>query len=84
MAERGLAEKAAARVAILRRNRPSPAIRPEDVLNLLEEDQLFFAKRKPFGRMALSPGKSVILWLLRLYVVFMWIVVIVAALQSGH
>jgi hypothetical protein len=60
------------------------ALSPEQVLSLLEEDQLFLAKRRRFGRAALTPGKVALLWGLRLYVVFMWIVVAVAFAQGLH
>jgi hypothetical protein len=64
--------------------REAPPVTPEMVLELLEEDQLFAAKRKPFGRRRLSRGLQALLWILRLYVVFMWVVAVVAALRVGH
>jgi hypothetical protein len=76
-----------------RRAKETPAAPPgggprglsaEEVLTLLEEDQLFAAKKKPFGRVRLSRSQVVLLWGLRAYVVFMWVVVVVAVLQSLH
>lgn len=43
---------------------------------LLEEDQLVaFKQRTRFGRRKLSPGVKILLWALRIYVVFMLVIV---------
>lgn len=53
-----------------------PTNQPEAVLSVLEEDQLVKAKERfHWGRLKLSPGVQVLLWALRLYVIFMLITV---------
>ena len=52
------------------------------VLSLLEADQIVAAKRTPIGRRTLSPGLRVVLWILRLYVVFMLLVVALQVARS--
>ena len=50
--------------------------RHDVVRALLEEDQLVaFKQRTRFGRRKLSPGVKILLWALRIYVVFMLVIV---------
>jgi hypothetical protein len=61
--------------------------RPETVLSVLEEDQLVKAKERiHWGRSELSTGVRVLLWGLRLYVIFMLVTVaihVVNTVQHG-
>jgi len=60
-------------------------MKPETVLSLLEEDQLFAAKQRfLIGRAKLSPGTRVLMWCLRGYVILMLIVVVVAVVNAVH
>ena len=59
--------------------------RPETVLKVLEADQLVAAKeRAHFGRKKLSGGVQALLWGLRLYVVFMMVLVAVQVINAIH
>jgi hypothetical protein len=58
---------------------------PHVVLSLLEADQVVAAKsRTRFGPRKLSPGARAILWGLRLYVVFMLVIVVISVVQALH
>jgi hypothetical protein len=57
-------------------------ISTEEALALLEEDQLAAAKAKPFGRRRIGLGTGLLLWGLRLYTVFMFVVVAVAVIET--
>ena len=60
-------------------------MKPQTVLSLLEEDQLFVAKqRAQLGRATLSRGTRVLMWCLRGYVILMLIVVVVAIVNATH
>jgi hypothetical protein len=60
-------------------------MKPETVLSLLEEDQLFFTKQRAnLGRAKLSPGTQVLMWCLRGYVILMLVVVVVAIVNAVH
>ena len=68
--------------------RPDPSApdrtdRPEAILSVLEEDQLVKAKERiHWGRIRLSPGVQVLLWGLRLYVIFMLGTVVIHVLHT--
>lgn len=50
---------------------------------VLEEDQLYAFKQKThFGRRAISPGLHILLWALRIYVIFMMVIVVVQILRT--
>lgn len=56
---------------------------PRVVLSLLEADQVVAAKsRTRFAQRKLSPGMRVILWGLRIYVVFMLVIVAISVVQA--
>lgn len=58
---------------------------PRVVLSLLEADQVVAAKRQThFGRRKLSLGAHVLFWALRLYVIFMLVIVVISALRAIH
>ena len=60
-------------------------MKPETVLSLLEEDQLFAAKQRALlGRARLPRGARVLMWCLRGYVILMLIVVVVAIVNATH
>jgi hypothetical protein len=62
-----------------------PDMKPETVLSLLEEDQLFAAKQRAnLGRAKLSLGNRVLMWCLRGYVILMLVVVVVAIVNAIH
>ncbi len=58
--------------------------RHQDVVrSLLEEDQLVaFKQRTRFGRRKFSPGLTVLLWALRIYVVVMLIIVVIQIVRT--
>jgi len=59
--------------------------KPEAVLSLLEEDQLFAAKQKAhLGRATLSRGTRILMWCLRGYVILMLAVIVVQVVRSLH
>jgi hypothetical protein len=60
-------------MAVQERSDPE-TLPPEVVLEVLEEDQLV-ANKKPFGLRKLSLGLKILMWALRLYVLFMFAVV---------
>lgn len=55
---------------------------PRSVLTLLEPDQIVAAKKARLGLRPLSPTLRVVLWGLRLYVVFMLVVVGIAVARG--
>ncbi len=56
---------------------------PRAVLSLLEADQVVAAKRRThFGRRNLSIGVRALLWCLRVYVVAMFVIVLISAVQA--
>jgi hypothetical protein len=58
---------------------------PRVVLSLLEADQVVAAKsRTHFGRRDLSLGMRVLLWALRIYVLFMLVIVVISVLRAIH
>ena len=58
---------------------------PRVVLSLLEADQVVAAKRQThFGRRKLSVGARVLLWGLRIYVVFMLVIVVISVIRAMH
>ena len=58
---------------------------PRVVLALLEADQVVAAKRQTsFGRRKLSVGARVLLWALRIYVVFMLVIVVISVIRAMH
>lgn len=58
---------------------------PRVVLSLLEADQVVAAKsRTHFGRRELSLGTRVLLWALRIYVLFMLVIVVISVLRAVH
>ncbi len=60
-------------------------MKPETVLSLLEEDQLFAAKQRALlGRAELSKVTRVLMWCLRGYVILMLVVVVVAIVNATH
>jgi len=60
-------------------------MKPEMVLSLLEEDQLFAAKQRALlGPAKLSRGTRVLMWCLRGYVILMLVVVVVAIVNATH
>jgi hypothetical protein len=60
-------------------------MKPETVLSLLEEDQLFATKqRAKLGRAKLSSGTRLLMWCLRGYVILMLVVVVVAIVNAIH
>jgi hypothetical protein len=65
---------------------PLPDLKdPHVVLSLLEADQVVAAKsRTRFGQRKLSPGMRAILWGLRIYVVFMLVMVAISVVQALH
>ncbi len=69
-------------------SRPLPSAldrtdKPEAILSVLEEDQLVKAKeRSHWGRIRLSPVVRVLLWGLRLYVIFMLATVVIHVLHT--
>lgn len=57
--------------------------RPEAILSVLEEDQLVKAKERiHWGRIRLSPGVQILLWGLRLYVIFMLVTVVIHVVHT--
>jgi len=54
------------------------------VLSSLEYDQLVEAKKKPYCRRTLKGPELVVVWALRLYLIFMMTAVVVQILHSGH
>lgn len=67
-------------------NSPKPDLKdPRVVLSLLEADQVVAAKRQThFGRRKLSLGARVLLWGLRVYVIFMLVIVVISVLRAIH
>jgi hypothetical protein len=65
-----------------------PELGQEEILQLLEDDQLVWAKEKVhLGRRRFSRGLSVVLWGLRVYVVLMLVLIVVRVVQTvsaGH
>lgn len=58
---------------------------PRLVLSLLEADQVVAAKSQSrFGRRSLSFGARATLWGLRIYVLFMMIIVVISVVQAIH
>lgn len=58
---------------------------PHVVLSLLEADQVVAAKsRTRFGERKLSRGVRALLWGLRIYVVFMLVIVAISVVQALH
>ena len=58
---------------------------PSVVLSLLEADQVVAAKRQTrFGRRKLSVGSRALLWGLRIYVLFMFVIVLISVLRALH
>lgn len=56
--------------------RPAPEIEEEELVAYLERDQLVCDKTIPVARAVLSPGASVALWALRVFVVTVGVMVI--------
>jgi len=57
--------------------------RAEAILSVLEEDQLVRAKERiHWGRIRLTPGVRVMLWSLRLYVIFMLVTVVIHVVHT--
>jgi hypothetical protein len=54
------------------------------VISVLEEDQLSQAKKRPIPRRHLRGPELAILWLLRIYLLFMIAVVIYQVWSGGH
>jgi hypothetical protein len=54
------------------------------VLSALEPDQLAEAKKQPIPRRALRRGELLVLWFLRVYLLFMVIVVVYQAWSGSH
>lgn len=65
---------------------PKPDLKdPRVVLTLLEADQVVAAKRRThFGRKNLSVGTRFLLWGLRIYVIFMFVIVVISVLRALH
>ncbi len=62
---------------------PDRTDRPDAILSVLEEDQLVRAKERiHWGRIRLSPGVRVLLWGLRLYVIFMLVTVVIHVVHT--
>ena len=62
-------------------------ISPQDkdlALTVLEHDQLAGAKAKQVARRPLTGGETLLLWVLRIYVLFMMAVVIYQIVTGGH
>ena len=60
-------------------------MKPEMVLSLLEDDQLFAAKqRAQLGRAKLSRGTRILMCCLRGYVILMLVVVAVSIVNAVH
>ncbi len=57
---------------------------PRLVLSLLEADQVVAAKATRFGRRNLSFGPRLALWGLRVYVLFMMVIVAISIVQAIH
>lgn len=58
---------------------------PHIVLSFLEADQIVAAKQRTrFGQRRLSPGKRLIFWALRVYVIFMFVLVLISFLRAIH
>jgi hypothetical protein len=58
---------------------------PRVVLSLLEADQVVAAKRQThFGRRHLSLGVRIMLWALRIYVLFMFVIVVISVVRAIH
>lgn len=58
---------------------------PRLVLSLLEADQVVAAKSQSrFGRRPLSLGTNAALWGLRIYVLFMMVIVVISVFQAVH
>lgn len=58
---------------------------PRLVLSLLEADQVVAAKSQSrFGRRPLSFGTRAVLWGLRIYVLFMMVIVVISVVQAIH
>lgn len=61
----------------------NPACRPKLVRSVLEEDQLYAFKQKThFGRREISPQLNILLWALRIYVIFMMMIVVVQIIRT--
>ncbi len=57
--------------------------RAKAILSVLEEDQLVRAKERiHWGRIRLTPGVRVMLWGLRLYVIFMLVTVVIHVVHT--
>jgi hypothetical protein len=52
------------------------SLEQELVLSSLESGQLAEARKQPFPRRTLSASQTLVLWIMRLYVLFMMVVVI--------
>jgi len=58
---------------------------PRVVLSLLEADQVVAAKRQThFGRRQFSLGIRIMLWALRIYVIFMLVIVVISVMRAIH
>lgn len=58
---------------------------PRAVLSVLEADQIVAAKQSTrFGRRQLSRGARILLWGMRVYVVIMFVLVVIFAIQIIH
>jgi cell division protein FtsL len=62
----------------------SASLDQELVLSSLEPDQLAALKKKPIPRRHLRGFEKVLLWSLRIYVLFMVVVVIYQVLSGAH
>ena len=53
-------------------------------LAVLERDQLATAKSRKYGRRSLKGFESLVVWALRIYVLFMLLVVVYQVAHSAH
>jgi hypothetical protein len=63
---------------------PQPSARGRFVTSVLEEDQLSHAKKRPIPRRRLRGPELAVLWLLRIYLLFMIAVVLYQVWSGSH